>query len=173
MLSAFVLSLQWRYCLWEGLLWIQVEPYWKCSQDHSECQSADRQTEGALWTSGNYKLFFLMGVSYVGCLVPTLVRGKYGDRISFSGLKVRTGTVPTAQTSVELQLPVSGGRVIILFPLNQSNTSLTSTPFVSLAWCLPSGWGRKRSDGICLCFSHLFALDTCSGMVCGTWHLRH
>lgn len=94
MLSAFVLSLQWRYCLWEGLLWIQVESYWKCSQDHSECQSADRQTEGALWTSGNYKLFFLVGVSYAGCLVPPLMWGKYGDSISFSVLKVRRGTVP-------------------------------------------------------------------------------
>lgn len=94
LLSAFVLSLQWCYCLWEGLLWIQVESYWKCSQDHSECQSADRQTEGALWTSGNYKLFFLVGVLYAGCLVPPLVWGKYGDRIPFSVLKVRRGTAP-------------------------------------------------------------------------------
>lgn len=46
--------------------------------------------------------------------------GRYGDRVSFSVLKVRSGTV---SSSVDLQSPVAGDRVVVFLLLNQSPLS--------------------------------------------------
>lgn len=44
-------SSQWG-SVWEGLLWVPAEQSGECPEDHWKCSWADRQAEGALWSSG-------------------------------------------------------------------------------------------------------------------------